>query len=276
MWQKSLRGDFGGKPGEWAYSESPLVDGDVMVCTPGGKYAAIVALSKKTGDVIWKSQFPGDYTAAYSSALTVEVEGKRQYVQLLEKGLFAVDAQTGKFSWWYQKPTSAYGANIPTPVANDGVIYAGAAGTGGGAVRPTMNQPGTITPVELYFNPKLPTAVGGAVLIDGFLYGSGQVLVCANFRTGEIKWSNRSIAPASICFAAGRLYLHGENGDVALVEATPEAYREKGRFTPSNPPKRLNQMEKAWAYPVVANGRLYIRDQDCLWCYEVNGGGVGK
>jgi hypothetical protein len=123
---------------------------------------------------------------------------------------------------------------------------------------------------QVYFDTKLPTAIGGAVLVDEYLYGSGgQVLLSADFKTGEIKWTDRSIAPGALCYADGRLYLHGESGAMALIEATPEAYRERGRFTPPDPPERANRMERAWAYPVIANGRLYIRDTECLWCYDI-------
>ncbi|HVX62895.1 MAG TPA: polyvinylalcohol dehydrogenase, partial [Pirellulales bacterium] len=104
----------------------------------------------------------------------------------------------------------------------------------------------------------------------GHLYGTNsQGLVCAEFATGEVQWQNRSVGPASICYADGRLYLHGENGDVALVEATADEYRELGRFAPPDQPKRPQARAKAWAYPVVANGRLYLRDQGSLWCYAI-------
>jgi outer membrane protein assembly factor BamB len=119
--------------------------------------------------------------------------------------------------------------------------------------------------------PKLPTSVGGVVKAGEYLYGtSASALLCLEFTTGNIKWDDRSIAPASLCYADGRLYLHGENGEVALVEATPEAYREKGHFKPTDPPDRGSS--KAWAYPVIANARLYIRDIGTLWCYDVKAG----
>ena len=122
----------------------------------------------------------------------------------------------------------------------------------------------------MYFSPRLPTAIGGTVLIGEFLYGTNSsVLECVDFKTGNLKWSNRSIGPASVCFAEGRLYLHGESGDVALVEATPTAYKELGRFTPPNAPERGFRDAKAWAYPVVANGHLYVRDASSIWCYDV-------
>src|SRR4029079_6425085 len=114
----------------------------------------------------------------------------------------------------------------------------------------------------VYASLKLPVAIGGAVKIGDYLYGTGATLMCVEFATGNTKWSERSIAPASICYADGRLYLHGENGEVALVDASPDAYHEEGHFTPPDQPNR--GQSKAWAYPVVANGRLYIRDMDRL------------
>jgi hypothetical protein len=120
----------------------------------------------------------------------------------------------------------------------------------------------------VYFSPKLPTSVGGALKVGEYLYGTSAAgLLCLEFTTGTVKWDDRSIGAASLCYAEGRLYLHGENGEVALVEATPEAYHENGRFKPTDPPDR--GASKAWAYPVVANGRLYIRDIGTLCCYDV-------
>ena len=131
-------------------------------------------------------------------------------------------------------------------------------------------EEGAVEPEQVYFESKFPTAIGGAVKVGEYLYGTtGQALLCTEFRTGQVKWEERALGAASLCYADGHLYLHGENGDVALVEASPESYRERGHFTPSEQPKHSNEMEKAWAYPVVANGRLYLRDHDTLWCYDV-------
>jgi outer membrane protein assembly factor BamB len=268
-WRKSLRSEFQGKPGQWAYSESPLVDGNVVVCTPGGPEATLLALDKKSGAVVWKCAQPEGDEAAYASIIVVEVGGVKQYVQLLQKGLVGVEAKTGKPLWRYGKAVSRYGANIPTPVAHDGIIYVGSAGTGGGAVR-IKAAGGGFAAEQLYFESKLPTAIGGAVKVGDSLYGTtAQALLCLEFATGKLRWEERALGAASLCFADGRLYLHGENGEVALVEPSIEGYREKGRFTPGDPPKRSQPMEKAWAFPVVANGRLYIRDHGSLWCYAV-------
>jgi len=270
-WQKNLRTEFKGKPGEWAYAESPLLDGNVLVCTPGGSDATIVGLNSKTGETIWKCALPEADQAAYSSAMVVEIGGVRQYVQLLQKGLVGVDAKSGRLLWRYAKPISPYGANIPSPVVDQDIIYVASAGAGGGAVKLRPNASG-VEAEQLYFESKLPTAIGGALKLGPYLYGTtAQALMCVEFTTGKLQWQERSLGAAALCFADGRLYMHGENGEVALVEPSAEGYREKGRFSPPDQPKHANQMEKSWAYPVVANGQLYLRDHGILWSYDVKG-----
>jgi outer membrane protein assembly factor BamB len=268
-WRKSLRADFGGVPGIWAYAESPLVDGNTLVCTPGGKDATIVALNKQNGAVIWKSAVPGGGAAGYASTIITKVGDIKQYVAYMADGLVGVDAKNGKFLWRYEKVKGAVGMSIQTPVARDNYIYVGGTRAGGGAVL-LKAVAGAITAEEVYFNPKLPIAIGGTVLVGDYLYGSGQnAMMCVELKTGRIVWSERSIAPVSLCYADGLLYLHGEEGEVALIEAAPEAYRERGRFSPPDQPKHSNTMEKSWAYPIIADGRLYIRDLNNLWCYDI-------
>ena len=266
-WNKNLREDFAGQPGNWAYAESPLVDGEIVLCTPGGKEATLAALDKQTGDVVWKSSIADGDQAAYASAVIVNVDGKKEYVQFLQKGVVGVDAKTGKFLWRYERTAQGSPANIPSPLALDDLIYSSTGRGGAGLVKLTA-EGDDVRAEQVYYQGKLPTSIGGAVVVDGYLYGTtGQGLVCAAFATGETKWQDRSIGAASLCYADGRLYLHGENGDVALVLAAPDAYRELGRFTPPDQPER--GQAKAWAYPVVSNGRLYLRDQGSLWCYDV-------
>lgn len=268
-WHKSLRTDFDGHPGAWAYAESPLIDGDTLVATPGGAEATIVALNKNTGETIWKSSLPQAGAAAFSSVIKFEVAGSRQYVQLLEKGLFGIEAKSGKPLWNYARPVSVYGANIPTPLAADDYIYVASAGTGGGAVK-IVSKDGKFEAEEVYFTSKNPTAIGSVVRVGDYLYGTSGAMICLELKTGKVVWEERALGPASLLYADNRIYLHGENGDIALVEASPEAYRQKGRFTPPDqPPHTRGQMEKSWAYPALANGRLYIRDHNVLWCYDV-------
>jgi outer membrane protein assembly factor BamB len=268
-WQKSLRNDFGGKPGTWAYAESPLVDGETLVVTPGGKEATIVALNKQNGDVIWKSEVPDGDAAGYSSVIVVNAAGVKQYVQFVAKGLVGVDAKTGKFLWRYDHTAQGSPANIATPVAAGEFVYSCTKYSGAGLVKLSTDN-GGVKAEEVYYDRKLPKAIGGAVLIGEYLYGTGGELTqCVDFKTGEVKWTKeRAVSPASICFADGRLYLHGEKeGDLVLLEATPDAYREVGHFTPPDVPSKRVGM--AWEYPVVSDGKLYLHDWGTLWCYDV-------
>ena len=270
-WQKNIRTEFGGEPGDWAYSESPLVDSDVVVVTPGGAQATLVALNKKTGALIWKSAVPGGDAAGYASAIVVQAAGRKQYVQFLSKGLVGVDAKTGQFLWRYAEVAKGP-AQMWTPNARGESVYAGANGFGGGLVR--LKADGTSE--KVYFERGLPNGVGGAVLIGDHLYGTeaGQKLLAIDFATGKVKWQAESIGWSSVAYADGLLYLHGVNGEVAVVEATPEAYRIKGRFTPPAQPehKKVGPFpEGAFSYPVIANGRLYIRDLGTLWVYDIKG-----
>jgi outer membrane protein assembly factor BamB len=144
-WQKNVRKDYGGQPGIWAYSESPLVDGEAVICTPGGPDATLLALNKNTGELIWKCAVPGGEQAAYTSALVDEVGGVRQYVQMLQKGLVGVEAKTGKLLWRYDRTAKGSPAIIPTPVADGDIIYSAAGRSGGGGVRLKVNG-GTFEP----------------------------------------------------------------------------------------------------------------------------------
>jgi outer membrane protein assembly factor BamB len=273
-WQKNVRREFGGKPGTWAYAESPLVDGDVVVCAPGGPDATIVALNKLTGDVVWKCPVPVSGAepedAGYASTIVVDAGGKKQYVQFLSKGVVGVEAASGTFLWRYDR-TGGSPANIATPVAQGEYVYTPNRRDGSGLVKLAASQ-GGVTAEQIYLKRELPNAIGGSVIVGNYLYGTTQQgLICVEFVTGEEKWRNASIGVSSICAADGMLFLHGENGEVALVEASPVEYRERGRFAPPNPPTLASQGEKAWAYPAVANGRLYIRNKNVLWCYDVAG-----
>ncbi len=269
-WQKSLRSDFAGQPGAWAYAESPLIDGDTLVVTPGGPDATIVALNKNTGAVIWKSALPQAGQAAFSSVISFDLSGGKQYVQLMEKGLFGIEPKTGKLLWHYPKPVSIYGANIPTPLPSGDYIYVASAGTGGGAVK-IVPKEGKFEAEEIYFTSKNPAAIGSGLILRDHLYSTtGSAMLCLDFKTGKVLWEERALGPASLLYADGRIYLHGENGEIALVEPSAEAYRQTGRFTPPDQPAHTRgQMEKSWAYPALAAGRLYIRDHNVLWCYDV-------
>ena len=162
-------------------------------------------------------------------------------------------------------------------MAHNEYVYTGAARIGGGLVKVKADND-KFEAEQVYFDAGLPTSIGGAVRVGDYLYGTSLAgLLCVEFTTGKEKWKDRSVGPGSLCYADGRLYLHCENGEMALVEATPDGYKERGRFAPPEQPKHpRGQMEKAWAYPVIADGRLYVRDTDCLWCYDIKDSGFAK
>jgi len=270
-WRRSLREDFGGHPGAWAYSESPLVDGDVLVVTPGGPQATIVALNKKTGETIWKSAVPGGDDAAYASVVIVETGVRKQYVQFLARGLVGVDAKTGQFLWRYDGTGKGI-INVPSPVARDGYVYSSQDRGPGGLVRLAAAGQG-VTAEQVYLQRGLPNRIGGSLVLSGTLYGTvAEGLIAADWVTGKVLWQDAGVGPGAVLAAENRLYIHSEEGEVILLEATPQAYQEKGRFMPPDRPKRTRiASEKAWAYPVVANGHLYIRELESLWSYDISG-----
>jgi outer membrane protein assembly factor BamB len=276
VWSKNVRKAFGGVPGMWAYSESVLIDGDTLICTPGGKKATMAALRKKDGETIWESAVPQGDAAGYSSVIAVDVGGKRQYVQFVGGGVIGVDAKSGKPLWRYNK-TKDPAANIPTPVFHDGCVFTSTSRNGTGLNRIKVSE-GEVTSEEVYFNTTKLNSVGGVVRVGDYVYGTDArgELVCMDFKTGEVKWHHASAGSASLCYADGMLYVRGQGGTgfgkespvkVALVEATPEGYKEKGRFEQPDHGGR-----PAWPHPVVANGRLYLRDGNVLLCYDVKGG----
>lgn len=267
VWKKSLRTDFGGTAGVWAYAESPLVDGNKVIVCPGSETAAMVALDKKTGATLWKSAIPGEKVASYASAIAVELDGVRQYVQHLSKSLVGVEAASGKLLWRFDKTfDTQFQMHAFTPIAAGNMVYSAAATAGG--VAKIAAAAGSFTADPVYVERKGYSGLGGAVKVGNYLYGTNRAtLFCSDFATGKVLWDERSVGSAAVCSADGLLFLHGDNGEVALVEATPTGYKEKGRFSPPNQPDR--GQAKAWAYPIIAGGKLYIRDMGCLWCYDI-------
>jgi outer membrane protein assembly factor BamB len=235
--------------------------------TPGGSTATLIALHKETGEVLWKCSVPGETEASYSSVIIAELSGVKQYVQFLGSGLIGVDPQSGKLLWQFEKTAKGSPAVIMTPLASDGLIYSGAYKATSALVKPTSKD-GSFRVEEIYAANKLPIGLGGVVKVGDYFYGSSsQSVLCVEFKTGKVQWEDRAIGPCSWLVADQRIYIHAESGEVALIEPSPQGYREKGRFSPPNPPTRGK--EKAWAYPAIANGRLYIREQNSLWCYDI-------
>ena len=280
IWQLSLPRDFGGQAPTWSYRESPLIDGDKVICTPGGEDATLVALDKLTGRTIWKSKVPGSPKAAYASAIAIDFEGQRQYVQFTQKALVGVAASDGKFLWRYDRVANSHGINCSTPIYHDGQVFAASAyGAGGVLVKLSKDENGGVKAEEVYFSKKMQNHHGGMLLVDGCLYGAnggneGGALVCLDFQTGNVLWDERDDAQrrapkGSVALADGRLYYRTEKGTMLLIEPNPKEYLQRGRF---DQPDRGSR--PAWSHPVIANGKLYLRDQDVLICYDVKARGA--
>jgi outer membrane protein assembly factor BamB len=262
VWRKNILKEFGGNNPGWLISESPLIDGDRVIVTPGGRGAGMVALDKMTGKEIWRAKDLSD-EAAYSSCIAADVGGVRTIMNFTSRAAVGVRASDGKLMWSHSSPANGT-ANCATPVFADGKAFFTSAYGTGGALIGLSAQGGEVKAKELYFTKDMKNHHGGVVLVNGYLYGfSDSILTCIEFATGKKMWANRSVGKGSLTYADGMLYLFSENNVVGLAEANPNSYVEKGRFSVSE------QGRPSWAYPVVIGGNLYIRDQGTLTAYDV-------
>ncbi len=274
LWRKSYSKDFGGKKDEnWGCSESPLVDGDHLICTPGGKQATMVALRKRTGEVVWKTAVPGGAGAGHSSPVAADVAGIRHYVQLTTKGVFGFAVKDGKLLWKYEKFTPNT-ANIPTCIVQGDEVFcsAGYEGkSGGGALLKIKPKGDGLEAEELYFAKELNNKHGGWVRVGEHLYGDrddkGRPR-CVEWKTGKEVWTKEGrgsgSGSAAIAYADGRLYVRYASGVMALLDASPTAYKEVSSF-------RIPRTETgpSWPHPVIIGGKLYVREQETLLCFDV-------
>ncbi len=280
-WRRKLPADFGGQMmSMWTWSESPLVDGDRVVVTPGARSAALVALDKRTGKEIWRTAVPdlgpkGKDGAGYSSIVISNGGGVKQYVQLMGRGLVGVRAADGKFLWGYNKVANDV-ANIPTPIIRGDLVFTSTGYQTGAALLRLAAAGGGVEAREVYFlaAPTFQNHHGGMVLVGDHVYaGHGHnkgFPIAIELETGKVVWGgdirNTGTGSAAVAYADGQLYFRYQNGEVILIEATPTGYKEKGSFTiPGvNGP--------SWPHPVITGGRLYLREQDTLIAYDVRRG----
>ena len=268
VWRRNMT-EFGGSVPKWGYSESPLVDGDRVICTPGGNDGAVIALNAKTGDLIWQSEEVAE-DAHYSSVIKAKHNGVEQYIQLTPKLFFGLAADTGKLIW--QSDWNGQVAVIPTPIYRDGKVYV-TSGYGVGCKLVSIDQKNNVS--DDYRNKVMKNHHGGVILIGDHLYGHSDKTgwVCQNFLSGEQVWREKNkLGKGAIASADGMLYcLDERSGDVALVEATAEGWNERGRFTLAPQTKLRKRSGRIWTHPVIANGKMYLRDQDLIYCYDVSG-----
>ena len=270
LWRRHLKKDFRGKKADgWGYSESVLVDGERVICTPGGKSNTMVALNKGTGELVWTVSRPGDRGAGHASIVVSEVAGVRVYVQTTGGGALGVRAEDGKLLWSYKIGRTT--AVIPTPIVRDDLVFFTAGyGRGGALLRQVADGAGGVTVREIYpLNKDLQNKHGGVLLFGDHLYGdsgsSGKPF-CADLMTGKVLWREKGSGrgSAALTCADGHLYIRFSNGVMALAEATPGRYEESGSFRIPGKTKR-----PSWSHPVVCGGRLYLRENDTILCYDL-------
>jgi outer membrane protein assembly factor BamB len=267
VWGYNVVDKFGASVINWGISESPLIDGDRVIVNPGGRGASIVALNKNNGELIWKSQSD---EAGYSSAIVFDAGPVRHLVAFTGDAAVGLSARNGELLWRYDKVSNRT-ANIATPIHHAGHVFVSSDyGTGCALLKLTPSG-GSVKMQEVYFNRDMRNHYSSSVLVGDHLYGfSSSILTAMKFLTGEVAWRDRSVGKGSVIYADGHLYCQGEDGTMALVEATPAAYREKSRF-------RIGRGEfPLWTLPVIASGRLYVRDQDTLSCYNIKQGGNSR
>ncbi len=256
IWSKNVAKEFGGEIPGWGFSESPLIDGGRLIVMPGGRGASIVSLSKADGSLQWRS---GSDHAGYSSAIIANVGGVRQIIALSGQSALSVQEDNGELLWRYTK-VSNNTANIATPIYHDGSAFVSSAyGTGC-----ALLKLGPRTMSEVYFSGEMKNHYSTSVLVGDYLYGyNDSILTAMQFNTGKVAWRNRSVGKGSVIYADKKLYLLGEDGVAGLAEAAPEGYKEISRFSIAK------GSLPAWSPPVIADGRLYLRDQDNLVSYDI-------
>ena len=265
-WRVELVKDLGGKVPGWGYTESVLVDGDLVICTPGGKRGSLAAIDKKTGEVIWRSS---DWTdgAQYASVVPAELNGQRQFIQLTQKTLAGVSARDGSVLWRNAWPGRT--AVIPTPIVHRNEVYI-SSGYGAGCRKITVGGANEVT--EDYSNKNMKNKHGGVLLLKGHLYGysDGRGWTCQSLKSGDVVWDSKKFGKGCVFYADNRLYcLEESSGQVALAAADTGGWKEHGRFKLEPQTELRKSSGRVWTHPVVANGVMYLRDQELLFAFDV-------
>jgi len=274
LWRKSFKSDFAGKMmSGWGYSESVLVDGDHVICTPGGDMSTLVALNKADGKLVWASNISNGGGAGYASLVIAKVGDTKMYITWLRSALVGVDAKSGKLLWRYEKTRNGT-ANIPTVIVKDNLVFCSTGyGDGGTALLDLSETDNGVTATEIYYiaGKTLQNHHGGMVLIGDTVYmGRGHNMgfpTAVDLKTGKMPWDADERGPgsgsAAVTAADGMLYFRYQKGTIALIEANPKQYKLISSFTlPKN-------SHPSWPHPVIANGKLFIREQDNMYCYDL-------
>ncbi len=279
-WRRSMVRDYNGRMmSDWKFSESPLVDGDRVVFTPGSFDALMAAVDKRTGKEIWRAGggarvgSAGSNGAGYASMVISEGAGVKQYVQLAGRGLFGVRAADGKLLWNYNRIANDI-ANIPTPVVRGDYVFAATGYQTGSVLLKLARTADGVAAQEVYFLDAhtFQNHHGGFVLVRDFIYGghghNNGFPICLDFLTGKVRWGGDfrpegSQGSAAVAYADEHLYFRYQNGVMKLIEASPAGYKETGSFR--IPGVKL----PSWSHPVILDGKMYQREQDALYCYNI-------
>lgn len=280
-WRTSMPRDLagevnpiGGGPEKlgWGWTWSPLVDGQQVIVVPGGPTGLIAALDKGSGKLLWRTKELQDQ-ATYASPVAAEIGGVRQYVCSVQNGVGGVAAKDGRLLWSFRHDEPYPDVVIPTPVVRDNLVFTSVGGGGTSDLVRVTADAGKFKAERVWGNKELASYIGGVVLVGDHLFGyhEKQSWKCMELKTGKVIWTSgrRRLGTGAPTAADGHLVCFTEDGTAALVEASPKAFQEKGRFKiPKESTKRLPS-GKTWTHPVVADGRLYLRDQELLFCFDV-------
>ena len=261
IWSVNIVQKFGGNNPYWGYSESPLIVGDRILVNAGGSRSSIVAVSKADGSTLWQQH---NDDAGYSSPMLLRTGSLTQVVYFTGSRALAVDPRDGRLLWSYNKVANGT-ANIATPIVKGTRVFM-SSDYGTGAALLDIRAAGNFASAnEVYFTRDMRNHHSSSVLIGDHLYGfSSSILTAMMFDTGKTVWRDRSVGKGSLIFADNRLYLYSEDGVVGLAEASPEGYREHGRFTLAS-----QSGSPTWSHPIISNGLMIIRDQDAMYAYDV-------
>ncbi len=262
LWKKDLLNDFDGSNITWGMNETPVVDGDVIYATPGGKLNNLVALNRHTGNLIWSSKGNGELSA-YCTPLLIEHNGRKILVTHTASSVIGLDAKTGN-KLWSQKQTNDTNVHANTPVYYKGAIfYFSGYGQGGGLLK--LSQDGSSL-TQTWFNKKLDSRMGGAVVVDGYIYMSGDYARewrCVEWETGKEMYASSELGKGAVIYADGMLYCYTDQGELALAEADPSGFKVISKF------KVSKGSEQHWAHPVIHDGVLFVRHGNALIAYKV-------
>ncbi len=264
LWSRNYLDDFASPRPNFGFCDYPLVDGDALICTPGGPQASVVALDKRTGKELWRSLVPGGGRSAYAALVVSEAGGIRQYVAFLEKSLVGLRAFDGRLLWNYDRIVNRI-ANTRTPiVSGDSLFVSNGYGVGYGLLKLVANG-AEVKALEQYFHqPGLDTFQDSSVVVGDHLYaGTGVLLMCLDWNSGETVWRERRQREA-ILYAEDRIYLRNSDGRMTLAEPSPTEFVERGSFQIPD----AAGVAAATAH-VIAGGRLYLRDDNKLFCYDI-------